>query len=104
MNDFHAPPLTATLDNPASVPYFLWDEPLPLADFRKRLTDSNPEVRARYRAKLLREARPGDVWKFLTPEEVARDFDALKPRLGRRREFWEFVFDGWRAHGLLRTP
>lgn len=98
-----APPLTATLDDERAVPYFLWDELLTLAEFRERLADPDPETRARYRAKLLREARPGDVWRFLTPAEVARDFASLRDRLGRRREFWEFVLDGWRAHGLLSS-
>jgi hypothetical protein len=49
----------------------------------------------------MREARDEDVWRFTTPAEVARQFDALLPRLGRRRDFWIFLLAQWRRQGLL---
>jgi hypothetical protein len=51
--------------------------------------------------KLLREARDVDVWRFVTPPEVAAALPLLGRRLGRRRQFWEFLIDGWRDDGLL---
>jgi hypothetical protein len=37
-------------------PYFLWDEDLTIDVFRSRLRDSDPEVRAYYLGKLMRQA------------------------------------------------
>jgi hypothetical protein len=51
--------------------------------------------------KILREARDTDVWKFTTPQEVWRDWAKLEPYLGRRREFWKFLFESWHKEGLL---
>jgi len=64
--------LSTDLTDPSAVPYFLWDEPLTVAEFRRRLTTSAPAEQIRLLAKLLREARdqielgddlvpPGDV-------------------------------------------
>jgi hypothetical protein len=64
--------LSTELNNPAAIPYFLWDEPMTVAEFKQRLqTASVPEQR-RLLAKLLREARDTDVWLFTTPQEVWR--------------------------------
>ncbi|MGH9753948.1 MAG: hypothetical protein ACREA2_14310 [Blastocatellia bacterium] len=93
--------LSTDMTNPSAVPYFLWDEPLTVAEFRRRLTTASPAEQTRLLAKLLREARDTDVWKFTSPEEVWRKWPALSPRLGRRRKFWEFLLDCWRKDGLI---
>lgn len=93
--------LSTDLTNPSAVPYFLWDEPLTVAEFRRRLTTASPAEQTRLLAKLLREARDTDVWKFISPEEVWRKWPALSLRLGRRRNFWEFLLDRWRKEGLI---
>ncbi|MEJ7721557.1 MAG: hypothetical protein WKF58_14480 [Ilumatobacteraceae bacterium] len=41
----------------------------------------------------MREARDTDVWKFTTPREVWRRWNEIAPQLGRRREFWRFLFE-----------
>lgn len=58
--------------------------------------------RRRLLAKLLREARDIDVWKFVTPQQVAEALPSLAGRLGRRRAFWEFLIEGWRQDGILK--
>lgn len=93
--------LSTDLTNPSAIPYFLWDEPLTVAEFRRRLTTSAPEEQIRLLAKLLREARDTDVWKFTSPEEVWRKWPALSLHLGRRRKFWEFLLDRWQKEGLI---
>src|SRR5437667_4137115 len=55
--------LSTDLDDPSAVPYFLWDDPMTVADFKARLTSSSPAAQARLLGKLLREARDTDVWK-----------------------------------------
>lgn len=93
--------LSSDLDNPLSVPYFLWDEPLTTTEFRQRLrTASRPEQK-RLLAKLLREARDTDVWKFISPQEVWQHWAELAPLLGRRRQFWEFLLNAWQKEGLI---
>lgn len=94
-------PLTLDLDREDARPYFLWDEDLSIAELRQRLAGPDPVERRRLLAKLLREARDPDVWKFVTPEEVAEVLPELARRLGRRRRFWEFLINGWREDGIL---
>ena len=52
-------------------------------------------------AKILREARDTDVWKFTTPREVWRRWNEIAPQLGRRRGFWKFLFEFWEKEVLL---
>ena len=94
-------PLTTDLDREDARPYFLWDEDLSIAELRRHLHGDDAYERHRLLAKMLREARDIDVWKFTTPEEVARALPQVAHRLGRRRGFWEFLIQGWRDDGIL---
>jgi hypothetical protein len=94
-------PLSTDLNNPSAIPYFLWDEPLTVAQLREKLTSASPPEQRRWLAKILREARDQDVWLFTTPGAVSRQWDELAPLLGRRREFWRFLLGAWRDAGLL---
>ena len=93
--------LSTALDDPSAVPYFLWDEPLTVADLRQRLKAASPEERTRLLSKVLREARDTDVWKFTTPQEVYSQWPRLRPYLGRRQAFWDFLLHCWHEAGLL---
>ena len=93
--------LSTELNNPAAIPYFLWDEPMTVAEFKQRLKTASPPEQRRLLAKLLREARDTDVWQFTTPQEVWRRWNELSPMLGRRRAFWEWLLTGWQKEGLL---
>ena len=70
--------LSTDLSSPKAVPYFLWDEPMTVEEFRARLTTGSEPERVRLLAKLLREARDTDAWRFTRPLEV----DRLWPKLG----------------------
>ena len=89
------------MDNPTAIPYFLWDEPMSVAKLREQLSEASTEEQQRLLAKILREARDTDVWKFTTPREVLQNWDGLSKYLGRRREFWKFLLDYWEKEGLL---
>lgn len=93
--------LSTDFADPSAVPYFLWDDPMTVGEFRKRLASTAPAEQARLLGKLLREARETDVWQFVSPEEVWRKWGVLEPHLGRRRGFWEFLFARWRQEGLI---
>jgi hypothetical protein len=94
-------PMTVDLERGEARPYFLWDEDLSIAELRQRLAGPDQRERLRLLAKLLREARDLDVWRFVTPQEVAAALPLIAPRLGRRRRFWEFLIQGWRDDGFL---
>jgi hypothetical protein len=93
--------LSTDLRAPMSIPYFLWDEPMTTAEFRRRLSAASAPEQARLLAKLLRQARDTDVWHFTTPAEIRDRWPVLAPLLGRRRPFWEFLLRCWQKEGLL---
>lgn len=87
--------LSTDLGNPQAIPYFLWDEPMSVAQLQERLRSASEPERIRLLAKILREARDTEVWRFTTLDAVVRLWPNLAPRLGRRREFWEFLLRQW---------
>ena len=72
-------------------PYFLWDLDITLEDFENRLRDPDPEVRAYLTGKLMRQARPDDVFEFVGLREINDLWPLLRRYLGRTRPFWEWV-------------
>lgn len=94
-------PLSTELDNPLAIPYFLWDEPMTVKELRERLQTASPAERTRLLAKVLREARDTDTWRFTSPDEVWRNWPAISRHLGRRREFWQFLLERWNREGFV---
>lgn len=82
-------------------PYFLWDVQITEAGLRERLRHPDPYIRAQWQGRVMREARPDEVWAYLTLDEILRDWNYLQRHLGRKRPFWEFLLRGWREDGLL---
>jgi hypothetical protein len=93
--------LSANLEDPLAVPYFLWDEPMTVMALRERLRTASPPEATRLLGKILCEARDTDVWLFTTPAEITLRWDEIAPHLGRRRPFWEFLLHRWREEGFL---
>jgi hypothetical protein len=96
-------PLTTDLSRGDCRPYFLWDEDVSIDELRAILAGTDGPERDRLLGKMLREARDLDVWRFVSPAEVARALPRLERRLGRRAGFWRFLIDGWRSDGLLAS-
>lgn len=94
-------PLSTDLDDPEAFPYFLWDEPMTVRELRHRLGTASRGEMIRLLARVLREARDTEVWKFTTPGEVARLWPELSRHLGRRRTFWEFLLGAWQQQGRI---
>jgi len=80
-------------------PYFLWDEDMTLATFRERLRDPEPDVRAYFLGKLMRQAKPDDVFSFVSFEEIQREFGAVERYLGKTRDFWVWLLERWPRAG-----
>ena len=91
----------STSNDPAAIPYFLWDEPIPNSELRLRLQTAPAIEKHRLLAKIMRQGRETDVWRYTTPSEVVRIWSELKPMLGRRLAFWEFLLDQWQNEGLI---
>jgi hypothetical protein len=72
-----------------------------LSELRTQLRASAGDEWIRIAAWILREAATPDVWTFLTPGEVRDHLPELKPFLGRRRDFWEYIIGAWRELGKL---
>jgi len=81
-------------------PYFLWDVDMSLDRFRELLRDPNLETRAYALGKLLRQAKPDDVFSFVTPAEIRENWARLEGYLGRTREFWRWLLDTWQEQGV----
>lgn len=82
-------------------PWFLWDVDLSEAELRARLRHPDPAVRAQWQGTVMREARFREVFDDLTLDEIARDFSQIERHLGRRREFWKWILEGFRRDGIL---
>ena len=66
-----------------------------LDDFTRRLRESGREGRAYLVGKLMRQAKPDDVFTFVTIEEIVELWPTLERYLGRQRPFWRWLLDYW---------
>ena len=93
--------LSTEIKDPAAIPYFLWDEPMNVAQLKERLRSASFPERVRLLGKIMCEAQDTDVWEFTSPEEGRQLWPELCMHLGRRRAFWEFLFCRWQIEGFL---
>jgi hypothetical protein len=94
-------PLSSDLGDPEAIPYFLWDDPMPMREVCRRLRTSSHAEKIHLLAKIMREAKDTEVWLFTSPAEVALLWAELSPQLGRRRSFWEFLLATWQRQGRI---
>lgn len=83
-------------------PYFLWDLDWTEDRFRRELVDADDDVRVELVAKLMRQAKPDDVFEYVELSEVLRLWERLVPRLGLQRAFWVWLVERWREAGHVR--
>ncbi len=95
-------PLTIDLDIKDRRPYFLWDCDMTLEEFRSRLRSPDAEVRAYFIAKLMRQAKPDDVFTFVSARVIRAHWPRLNRYLGRQREFWTWLMETWERQGRVR--
>jgi hypothetical protein len=92
----------STFDDERAIPDFLWDRRTTVAELRAILADGEHPQRTPLLRTLLREARPDEVWSFVTPDLVVREWESIKPGLGKRLPFWTWLLGAWRDHGFLK--
>lgn len=84
-------------------PYFLWDCNLTRSEFEQRLLKSeNPEVRAYFAAKLLRQAKPDDVFLFLSEQDIADLWAPMERYLGNQKPFWGWFLNIREGQGRVK--
>ena len=72
-------------------PYFLWDCDMTLAEFRRRLEVGDDAEQAYLIGKLMRQAKPDDVFLFARVEVIRRRWPEIERYLGNTREFWHWL-------------
>jgi hypothetical protein len=95
-----APTPPERLTDSSSHPYFLWDTEMTLDDFRRELASTDPEIRAYHIARLMRQAKPDDVFTFVRLQEIRETWPRLERYLGSSRGFWRWLLDRWEALGV----
>ena len=79
-------------------PYFLWDCAMTLQRFEELLRGSDPETHAYLVGKLMRQAKPDDVFTFVRLDEIAAAWPCIVRHLGRTRAFWTWwLADQWKV-------
>lgn len=76
-------------------PYLLWDVDMTLERFEELLRTGDRETRAYLVGKLMRQAKPDDVFSFVTVGEIRDLWDDLVRYLGRSRPMWQWLLDVW---------
>lgn len=84
-------------------PYFLWDVPVTEAELRERLCDADPEVRAQWQGRVMREARYDFGAGSVGEPGVMTAFLAMLD--GKGNVLWTSAFDGFgiATHGVSAT-
>ncbi len=76
-------------------PYFLWDMDITLEKFQVLLRHPDRKIRAYMIAKLLRQAKPDDVFQFIELKDITENWSAIDKHLGKSREFWKWLLEQW---------
>ena len=84
-----------------TIPYICWDRNWTVADIRSRLRTADDAERHRLMAWLMRELKTQEVWFFLKPADVQREFNDISRWLGPARPLWEHLLEMWHELGKL---
>jgi len=87
------PPTSSELLRDETRPYFIWWCDVTVGRLRELLRSPDPEERAYWLGALLREANSRDVWLFVTPDQIRRDWPHLIRHLGRSKSMWAWLLD-----------
>ncbi|MBN1944453.1 MAG: hypothetical protein JW797_02200 [Bradymonadales bacterium] len=76
-------------------PYFLWDCELTLDQFTQGLNHPDPTHRAYLLGKLMRQAKPEDVFHFASLSTIRSSWPLVEKHLGKSLDFWRWLLDAW---------
>ena len=84
------------------VPYFMWDYQYTVGQIKQMLAHGTESERLWLIAKIMRDARYSDVWKFISLQDFLKYRERLmRGRLGREKGFWEFMYSKWIEYGIV---
>jgi len=84
-----------------AIPYFMWDYRYSVGQIKSMLAESSETQRIWLMAKIMRDARYADVWKFISLQDFLNYRERLMPKLGREKTFWEFLYSRWVKQGIV---
>jgi len=73
-----------------------------LSEFKEQLKSTDVQVRAYLAGKLMRQAKPDDVFTFLSLKEIAELWPNLKRYLGKKLAFWDWLLSMWEKQGRVQ--
>lgn len=74
---------------------FLWDYDLSEEDVRRILRQGTPMERAWLISRILEYAPWEEIWRYLTPQQIARELEHIRFRSARDRELWTYALKRW---------
>lgn len=66
------------------------------------LASPDPDVRRYLAAKLMRQAKPDDVFQFLDLRDIVAWWPGIQRYLGKSRGFWTWLLQRWESQGVVR--
>ena len=81
-------------------PYFLWDVDMTLVRFEELLHHPESGTRAAALGKLLRQARPDDVFTFVSEATIRAEWPRIEGYLGKTRDFWRWLLATWQEQDV----
>ncbi|MEY4581936.1 MAG: hypothetical protein RL701_6639 [Pseudomonadota bacterium] len=94
--------ISMDVDAPDAVPYFNWDAHVTNAEVRNALAVGSEEDKVFWIARIMREARYDDVWKYISLRgDVLPRWPLIEPHLGRWQAKWRFLIESWQTSGLI---
>lgn len=66
-----------------------------LEEFNERLRSKDPDVSAYFYGKLMRQAKPDDVFLFVDLAGIRKNWSNLQRHLGDKRAFWKWILEEW---------
>jgi len=85
------------------VPYFMWDYRYTVGQIKEMLAADDEDQRIWLMAKIMRDARYSDVWKFISLKDFLKYRERLmNGHLGREKGFWQFMYSQWLKHGIVK--
>lgn len=99
MNSANHPLLDVSHDE--KIPYFMWDYRYTVGQIKIMLVEGSESQRIWLMAKIMRDARYCDVWKFMSLRDFLKYREQIMPRLGRLRDFWQFLYSRWIKYGII---
>jgi hypothetical protein len=79
----------------------MWDYGYSVGRIKAMLSADNEAQRVWLMAKIMRDARYADVWKFISLQDFLKYRERVMPRLGREKAFWEFLYSRWIKQGII---